>query len=749
MKRLSVLCLLVAGIMYSTAAYARICFLGDLECQDGTFAVEDNSLCREQNSEWIHEDRLCKGLDYGSPVCNDVTGNYYNQGRCPSGYTDVSEFGEKYDCESSLVCNKCCLNEDVKCKDRYQPCEHNSQGDTSDICTETDDLGNTNILYGRCVCNKSVYGQDCIGTGIEGDYSDVCIDSNGKTWFKNCQCTGGYSKVTFADIKCSDECKDNCRIGSYGKLPGTDSYCWEGAECLEDNTPIKKCIEPQQSDFDTFWGGYDVIGTCKNLTVDCIALGYNTGEAGSGAKCVGGTEPYRCPFDHTKVYCKEGIAGVCSFYTKGECELAYFGSVCTSDSSKCYKPTGCKFGYAKTIDECTKGYEGIYSLGQEDEFGCKACICENTCKDKITKIPDNAMVATETCTSCGKSVTIIVGFECNKGYEDNGNGECVKIPCSEGNVTDVKDCGQTGAGGWRLGNQVDRGGCRSCIKKECPDGSGIDKYKDCTAAQNIFEIGYSGDDKCYQCLSCNVGFATDVRFCGASNYKGWYLGIIKDEFGCKQCIARKCPEGTLTQCPSVDISQETEYYAGDARCYECKTCSDGYAVDASHCAPNGLQGWHLSKVDKDAAGCYKCLVTQCPEGSVVGRKCLEGQEEVVDGYSAGQACIRCEGDPDDQPIATCESAGCKAGQYLCDGKCSIVANSDKCTYCTEDPNGGGTTPPGGGGSGSGDPCTGPSDTSCECILYNNPLFCQNNPDNFCCDTDEEEGSTDTGVTTKP
>ena len=708
MKRLSVLCLLVAGIIYSTAAQARICFLGDLECQRGAFDrydLEEDIPCRTQSSSWIHENNLCEGLVYGNPVCNDNTGNYYQPGSCPSGYTDIANLGDKYDCVSSLMCNQCCNNEDIRCKSRYQVCENNSEGVSDNFCTEVSGDEEGVKKYGRCECNETKYPFDCMGGGIEGNYADTCIDSDGNTWFASCQCSSGYSQTNFGNIKCSDECENNCRIGSYTALPGTDKYCWEGAECL-DNTPlIEQCTEPQQSDFDNFWGGYDVAGECQNLSVDCTTLGYNSGDAGAGAKCVGGSEPYRCPFDHTKVYCAYGIAGACIFYTKADCELSYFGSVCTSDSSNCYNPGSCKSGYAQKVEECVSTEEGTYILGQKDEYGCGACICQNTCTDKAT-VPENATAVTEPCTSCGITQDIVVGYTCNDGYQKDENGLCVKLECSEGHYKDVKSCGQEG--GWELGETPDAAGCYSCVQKSCPEGSSTDKEQNCVLGEHLVEVGYSGEDKCYQCLSCESGYATEAKYCAVSGEAGWTLEGEADIAGCRKCTPKQCPDNTSTsatcsgnalavattfysgvsvcyecqscsdgyfaneglcpensnggwtiggekdtagcgqcvpkQCPS-GTSTATDSFSGSAVCKECQTCSKNYATDARYCSTSSPQGWTLSLTDKDSIGCYKCTAKACPERSSTSPICMPGQEIVEAGYTGDEICYKCEGDP--------------------------------------------------------------------------------------------------------
>lgn len=472
MKKLALICLLVAGCMYPASSFARICFLGDTSCQGGKFEASVDESCRSQDSSWVHEGDTCSGLIYGSPICSDNTGNYYTEGSCPSGYTDVSSLDDKYECKGSLMCNKCCKTEEVECTSEYIECGNNSEGSDSGICQEPDG----DVKYKQCECNKNVYSSKCEGAGLEGDYSDVCIDSDGNTWFKSCQCAGGYTQTAYSNIKCSDECKDNCRLGNYIQLPGTSYYCWEGAECLEDPTPeIEQCPIIYQSDFDGFWAGYDVSGDCGNLTVDCDTLGYNTGSAETGRKCKDGTEPYRCPFDHTEVYCASGIAG-CDYSTVDDCEKAYFGSTCTEDTNGCYLPTGCKTGYATDVETC-KVDDGSYSLGTADAFGCAQCVCKNTCEDTVTTIPDNATAVKSYCIACGQTTQITTDVKCNSGYttvitcpvcgyvhEGGYSGQSFVCPVcnySTDKIATLKTC-KKDCSGYTLSSCPENGYCDSC-----------------------------------------------------------------------------------------------------------------------------------------------------------------------------------------------------------------------------------------------------------------------------------------------
>lgn len=427
MKRLSILCLVVAGMLYSASAFASVCFLADTACQQGQYQVDDRRPCLEQNSNLIYEGKRCMGLIYGGVVCNDSTGNYFEEGSCPAGYVDFSTVDQdKYECGNSLLCDRCC--NDVRCKSKFKKCENNSvpaNTNPDNTCQET--WSDNSIKYTECVC-QNPYNQTCDGKGVttSGNY---CIDSNGKTYWSACQCETGYFETSYANIKCPSSCTYDCSsLGSYTPLPGTSNYCWSGAECRPaPEKPAETCKIVYQSDFDNFWEGYDAATNCRNLTVNCAILGYDTGKADTGVKCKDGTEPYRCPFDHTAVYCESGIEDSgCQYTTQSTCEMSYFGSTCTPDSKGCWNPNVCKDGYGKTTTQCSGGDAGNWTLGDADEYGCALCQCTSTCKNYTGGKPEHAQYTTATCESCGKKETVTTGWECNSGYHKNTAGtSCV------------------------------------------------------------------------------------------------------------------------------------------------------------------------------------------------------------------------------------------------------------------------------------------------------------------------------------
>lgn len=436
MRKIPALCLALAAFFYASAAYSRICFLGDLDCQLGRFEAAEGVPCAEQGGDWVYEYDRCSQLVYGAPVCNDSTGNYYAPGTCPTGYTDMYSLSnqDKYICTSSTFgesCGvKCCKGSsatdeegDIMCEADYVVCSNNSVG-VGDSCTDKD-----GTKYKECICESTQYPYTCSETGLTANNSyDSCMDSSGNLYYAQCQCASGY---TLTDtLTCENNCAcDGTIIRPAPELPGTKQYCWQGCRC-NDDCEVNQCLIDFQSDFDTYWGGYDVNTKCNNLTIDCATLGYNSGRAGTGTTCKDGTEPYRCPFDHTQVYCESGLESSCEFTEKAECETAYFNSVCSIDGAGCYNPTACRTGYGKTVEVCSAGDAGNWSLGSTDEYGCARCLCETTCIDKVTP-PANAEPVYEPCSACGSSTQIIIDFTCPTGYVKSSDGTSCEKSCGE------------------------------------------------------------------------------------------------------------------------------------------------------------------------------------------------------------------------------------------------------------------------------------------------------------------------------
>ena len=143
MKKLPALCLAIVALFYASAADCRICFLGDLDCQEGKFSA-DGSVCSDQGGygSWINEYARCEDLTYGNVICNDYTGNYYAPGRCPDDSVDMDALTnpENYVCIREIFGQDCiehlrccgelgpgpgpnpCVEGYVECSDKFFDC---------------------------------------------------------------------------------------------------------------------------------------------------------------------------------------------------------------------------------------------------------------------------------------------------------------------------------------------------------------------------------------------------------------------------------------------------------------------------------------------------------------------------------------------------------------------------------------------------------------------------------------------------
>ena len=686
MKRLLALFFALAGVIYSSSTLAAVCFLADTECQEGKFAVDKTAPCRDQNSSWYHESQLCKGLVYGNVLCNDATGNYYEEGTCPSGYTDFRTVDTtKYKCgDSSLLCDRCCKN--VVCLDKYHECKYNSVPKyPSDVCVEPAD---GTKKYTECECHDP-YKETCTGTGITNGTGGYCVDDEGKRFYKDCQCSSGYTEVSLSDIKCPSRCEYDClNLGTKVQLPGSNSkYCWTGAECKP--KPEPQCTISYQSDFDNFWQGYDAATDCTNLTVDCNTLGYDTGSAETGVKCKDGSEPYRCPFDHAMVYCESGIedtGDTCTYTTASECETYYFGSLCRADSNGCYNPYACATGYGKTIKECSGGKAGNWSLGGYDAFGCSECKCTRVCDNEYTgSLSDNAEWVSGSCDSCGITTTVHIGWKCKTGYQKNVAGTgCILSTCPTGYAKAADDCYNKGSAGWSLDltDKYDSTDCYKCTAKSCEAGYSTDitSIADCGTTGSAgytftkSESGYSGDDACGKC-EC-----TDPC-------KDTYTGEIPEN---AHAVTEACKACDEEKDIVTDWACDDGYIINSAKtgCIPA-TCPVGYAKVASECSASGSGAWHLDMNNRyDSTDCYKCEPDACKGES--STTITINQCGSADIGSAGWSLEETGASGEDK-CYTCKKLACKPGYSTetttCEAGYELVtqdySGDDACGKCVE------------------------------------------------------------------
>lgn len=125
----------------------------------------------------------------------------------------------------------------------------------------------------------------------------------------------------------------------------------------------------------------------------CADLGY------SKASLTGCADIIYCPFDtsYKKCVTPKSADDQCGAYGLNSCPANANCDYCAT----AYKIVGCDSGYTLTNN---------------------TCVCATSCANKISQssIPANATATTQSCTACGVTSNIIVGWKCNTGYTQIG-----------------------------------------------------------------------------------------------------------------------------------------------------------------------------------------------------------------------------------------------------------------------------------------------------------------------------------------
>ena len=596
MKKTPVLSLFLAVMLSSTVAQARICFLADLDCQQGLFEEikRENHNCKAKYPSSFHNSELCFAKTYQS-VCNDNYGNYYNETGCQPGYTDMDDPAndEIYYCEDgALACGRCCPNEKTFCKPRFELCRDRPptiNDLSSPSCLEPNG-DEADRKYEDCICEtqKGKYPFNYENCGEEGLVTGgkECHGDNG-SWYEKCVCNAseGYSKVGREDVGCTEEdCNPNgCYSdGNAVDLPESQDVCWNGFVCNRPKQPIPqpKCSPSYKSDFDTFWCGYDARGDKRNITYDCATLGYDTGYAETGIKCKNGSEPYRCMFDHTKVFCESGL---CKYSTEAVCKSLNPNSNCNTNSVDiCYNPTSCKSGYYKSCQHLDN-YAAYYIVGS-DEFGC------GTCKTDCEHVSQASCETANANFECSKNADhCYVPTGCKVGFKES-NGNCVGCECTKPNKDDfyyvsyegMSDCEMYG---WYDGCHDDNAVILYDFD-EAKYNTAVEEYQACLAECRLSDVG-GFDCEFFSQSTCE---AVNNRSTCVKSGECWVPSTCKedykksctdpyelkstDPFGCGVCIMG-CEFADKTTCESARANVECE--ADEKGCYVAMRCKTGFA----------------------------------------------------------------------------------------------------------------------------------------------------------------------------
>lgn len=322
-----------AILLYAAAGHTRICFLADTSCQEAGFAGSNE--CSSDPSS-----KKCPTKKKYSSYY-DSCGVHYRDDGCLDGYCDINKLGispDKYNF-SNDKCDECFKGATCKLKNKCDPEKHinspeNPFGDVCFAITSDCQIDKETAFYSNCVClsEYNIEENKCTGDGLKA--SDCCDDTAKGKLCKSCVCADGWQSQPTCDYGVEDQVtnpaggtcykcktKPNCEVGE--QYVSTKNYSCSGANQTakfrsSGSGWCASCVcKGRTSDFDSFWKKYYAEpgkatppATCAmgqgKIEYDCVKLGYNM-QAASGTKCSDGTEPYRCPFNHEKVYCASGL----------------------------------------------------------------------------------------------------------------------------------------------------------------------------------------------------------------------------------------------------------------------------------------------------------------------------------------------------------------------------------------------------------------------------------------------------------
>ncbi|MDY4885392.1 MAG: hypothetical protein SO141_03980 [Alphaproteobacteria bacterium] len=487
------------------------------------------------------------------------------------------------------VCTACGVSSTIKtgwkCDDGYK--EQSSTCVCATTCTDkiSDKPANASWVYGNCTacgvssriktgfqCLSGYTGSDChcattcadTYTGTLPAYAhydtETCTACGVSTTIKTgWSCNSGYVKVGNTCQKYYNSCsaagylsspKSNatCSTVSVYTSSGSTMTCYSGCTCNSGYTGdpcvcATTCNDKVTSKPDNASYTYESCTACGSSYSIKSGWTCNSGYVESGNSCV----------------CPSG-----TYSTKAACENANSYSNCTIDV-KCYKPTSCKSGYAKSASAC--GSKSGWKLGTTtDAFGCHQCN-KKECPTIKVKYP-----------IYGSSSGSAAFTYRNVKATTNGSEAA---------------CGTLASKGWSTvltGSYSGDDACWVCEPKFCPFGYSTDKTSiaDCGDSSlwsfNLASTA-AGDDLCGKCTrkttTCPSGYTAglnNVSKCGSSGAKGWTL---KTQGNCGKCVAKECvagmsenttgekvsgvPLGSYEKSYYFDFSPNA-YYTGDARC---------------------------------------------------------------------------------------------------------------------------------------------------------------------------------------
>ena len=508
-------------------------------------------------------------------------------------YTSCTACGSIKDIATGWTCNSGYLKVGSICQKYYSSCEqagYLTSQKANAICSIASiylSNGSTKTCYSGCTC-KSGYTTNSAGncvcaTSCADKYTgtlpahahydtETCtacgVSSTIKTGWS---CDTGYVKVgntcqkyysscEAANYLASPKTNATCSTTSIYLSSGSTKTCYSGCTCKSGYTGdpcvcATTCADKVTSKPTNASWSYESCTACGSSYSIKSGWTCNTGYVKSGNDCV----------------CPSG-----TYRTQSACESANPYSNCTLDV-KCYKPTSCKSGYAKSASSCGLKAAG-WSLGLTDNYGCSQCN-KNSCPS-ISKTISSSSTTTAT----------------------------VSIQTSTD--SDVANCGTTGSSGYTLDTTTYYSGdsmCYACTPKACPSGYTPTNQLTCSGLSVSHLSSYFGDDTCSKCRStskvCLIGTYPTQEECENSSDGGLIEinsqvstqaisgGTIIGRNLCKQLsngcwepatVTKTCSAYTLTSCPTAGTCSSCETTSGTKK-YKLDSCKTNYYKSGDKC----------------------------------------------------------------------------------------------------------------------------------------------------------------------
>ncbi len=519
----------------------------------------------------------------------------------------------------------------------------------------------------------------------------------------------GTEKTCYADC-CTYLAQETCeQANPNSKCTADEIGCFVASACKTGFYKEANDVTCAGAQYTTI-GGADAngCGYCATEFTTCEEAGYYTTTSAANAACAAAApEPW-------PVYMADGQVGACvscgfawceeNEKSKTRCEEVYANSVCSPNSSGCFKPTACKVGFYADKTGCGQDL-GLAmanaTLVKLDGNGCGECqFIEKTCAELSNDMHGVNDLDGLVCASSANINLAGVYSTCHYDCEvkiscqyydeascvsENGNSICTEssdgcwgaTACKVGFYTEANDINCPRGDYSKIGG-VDANGCGFCATE----------YESCKAAGFADEPIANGVEH-----PMYLADGSFERFCMAPATKE----ACEDAFFNSKCVeteegewkADGCEKESATSCPGMSYTDMagcrtcTIDYNDKATCEAlnensvCKEQEDG-SFEPSSCEA-GFSNTCDVRVNADKNGCGVC----CDYGS---ETICEKQNANADCTQQNGACWIVTGCADKYKL---ENGACVASQtcedfgfLTSDATCSTLAEPESVTLAS-------------------------------------------------------------------